>query len=121
MNQKGTWHVSKMTFVAVAALVVMSSASHSAEVTADAIKKAIDGVAGDPAKVTAYCAMAKKMDQVGDDDKAAEAASAEIDGYFKTLGPEFEAAWSGAQDAPEDSPQGKAFEDAMTKLDEKCK
>lgn len=113
--------MSKFTYAAVAALIAMSSAAHSAEMTADAIKKAIEAVAGDPAKVTAYCSMAKKMDQVGEDDKAAEAASAEIDGYFKTLGAEFEGAWSGAQDAPEDSPQGKAFEEAMTKLDEKCK
>lgn len=113
--------MSKFSYLAVAALVAMSSAAVSAEMTADAIKKAIDGVSADPAKVTAYCAMAKKMDEIGDDEKAAEAAGGEIDGYFKTLGAEFEAAWGGAQDSPEDSAQGKAFEEAMTKLDEKCK
>lgn len=93
----------------------------AAEMAPEAITKAIEAVAGDPAKVTAYCAMAKKMDEVGEDDKKAEAAGDEIDGYFKTLGPDFEAAWNGAQEAPEDSPQGKAFEAAMTKLEESCK
>lgn len=113
--------MSKIFSLAAAALVAMTAAAGAAEMSADAIKKAIDGVSADQAKVTAYCAMAKKMDEIGDDEKAAEAASAEIDGYFKTLGADFEAAWSGAQDAPEDSAQGKAFEEAMTKLDEKCK
>lgn len=93
----------------------------AAELTAEAVSKAVAGVTGDPAKVTAYCAMIKKMDEVGEDEKKAEAAAAEIEGYIKTLGADFEAAWNGAQDAPEDSPQSKAFEDAMSKLEEKCK
>lgn len=111
--------MSRISYVA-AALIAMSSAAFAAEMSAEAITKAVDGVSNDPAKVTAYCAMAKKMDEIGDDDKAAEAAGEEIDGYFKTLGADFEAAWASAQESAEESPQGKAFEEAMTKLDEKC-
>lgn len=113
--------MAKFSYVAAAALMALSSAAVAAELSAEAITKAIDGVASDAAKVKAYCAMAKKMDEIGDDEKAAEAAGAEIDGYFKTLGADFEAAWGGAQESPEDSPQGKAFEAGMTKLEEKCK
>ncbi len=101
---------------AAAALMVMSSAAFAAEMSAEAITKAVDGVSNDPAKVTAYCAMAKKLDEISDDEKAAEVANAEI----KTLGADFEAAWASAQESPEDSPQGKAFDEAMSKLDDKC-
>lgn len=114
--------MSKLPMLIASAFVAVSScAAHAAELTADAITKAIEDVSSDANKLQAYCAMAAKMDEIGDDDKAAEAAGDEIDGYFKTLGADFEAAWSGAQEAPEDSPQAKAFEDAMTKLEEKCK
>ncbi len=113
--------MSKLPMLIASAFVAVSScAAHAAELTADAITKAIEDVSTDANKLKAYCAMAAKMDEIGDDDKAAEAAGDEIDGYFKTLGPDFEAAWSGTQEAPEDSPQAKAFEDAMTKLEEKC-
>ena len=111
--------VSRLSYLAVA-MMAMSSAVFAAEMTPEAITKAIDAVSADPAKVAAYCAMAKKMDEIGDDDKAAEAAGDEIDGYFKTLGDDFEASWSSAQESAEDSAQGKAFEAAMTKLDDKC-
>ncbi len=53
----------------------------------------------------AYCAMSKKMDEVGDDEKKAEAAGDEIDGYFKTLGEDFENAWDSGQDAKDGSPK----------------
>lgn len=88
--------------------------------SADAIKTAIDAAAADPAKTKAYCDMAAKMEEVGDDQAKAEAAGDQIDGYFKVLGAEFEAAWTAGQDAPADSDQAKAFDESMTKLDDKC-
>lgn len=106
---------------ALGLILFLSLPAAAAELTAEAISKAVAGVSGDPAKVTAYCTMVKKMDEVGEDEKKAEAAAPEIEGLIKTLGADFEAAWNGAQDAPEDSPQSKAFEDAMTKLEEQCK
>lgn len=111
--------MSRYFYVALA--LVLAGPAGAAELTPEAITSAISSVAADPAKTTAYCAMSKKMEEVGDDEKKAEAAGDEIDGYFKTLGADFEAAWNGAQEASEDSPQSKAFEEAMTKLDDKCK
>jgi hypothetical protein len=64
--------------------------------------------------------MAAKFEEVGDDEKKAEAAGEAIDGYFQTLGPDFEAAWDAGQNADESSPEGKAFDAAMTKLDATC-
>ncbi|HML29562.1 MAG TPA: hypothetical protein PKE16_12135 [Hyphomicrobium sp.] len=84
------------------------------------ITKALGAAASDPAKVKAYCAMTKKMDEVGDDEKKAEAASNEIDGYFKTLGEDFENAWDNGQEAKDGSPEAKAMDDAVTQLDSKC-
>ncbi len=96
------------------------SAPAMAAVDVATITTTIEQAAADPVKVKAYCDMSKKMEEVGDDDKKAEAAGDEIDGYFKTLGPDFDAAWSTGQEAKEDSAEAKAFDDAMTKLDAKC-
>ena len=65
--------------------------------------------------------MSKKMDEVGDDQKKAEAAGDEIDGYFKTLGEGFQDAWDAGQDAADGSPEANAMDEAMNALDAKCK
>ena len=95
-------------------------AAHAAGFSADQITKAIDAVAADAEKAKAYCDMSKKMDEIGDDEKKAEAAGDQIDGYFKTLGQDFESAWDSGEDAADGTPEAKAFEAAMSKLDEKC-
>lgn len=91
-----------------------------AAISAEAITSAIDATAADESKVKAYCAMAKKLAEIGDDEQKAEAAGDEIDTYFKSLGPDFEAAWNSGQDAADGSPEAAAFDAAMTKLDDKC-
>jgi len=91
------------------------------KMSAPDIKKNLEAAISDPAKVKAYCAMSKKMDEVGDDEKKAEAASDEIDGYFKTLGEDFENAWDSGQDAADGSPEANAMDEAVSKLDAKCK
>ncbi|MEQ1670234.1 MAG: hypothetical protein ABL893_05200 [Hyphomicrobium sp.] len=93
---------------------------NAATVDAAGISTAIDAVAADAVKTKAYCDLSKKFEEIGDDDKKAEAAGDEIEGYFKTLGPEFDAAWDAGQNAGETSAEGKAFEEAMGKLDAKC-
>ena len=103
----------------VASFAVAASAS-AATVDAAAIAKALDGVAADSAKLKVYCAMSKKFAEIGDDEKKAEAAGEEIDGYFKTLGPDFEAAWDAGQNSEENTPDGKAFDEGMTKLEAAC-
>jgi hypothetical protein len=101
--------------------LLLAPAAHAAALSADAITKGIEAAGGDPAKVKAYCAMTKKMDEVGDDQKKAEAAGDEIDGYFKTLGDDFQAAFDAGQDAADNSAEAKAFDAATTKLDGQCK
>ena len=61
--------------------------------------------------------MSKKMDEIGDDEKKAEAAGDEIDGYFKTLGDDFENAWDAGQDAADGSPEATAMDEAVSALD----
>lgn len=110
--------IKRALFVVACCLAV--SPVQAAEVDAATITKSIDAAAADPAKTKAYCDLAAKFDEVGDDEKKAEAAGDQIDGYFKVLGPEFESAWDAGQNASEDSAEGKAFDDAMSKLDAKC-
>lgn len=104
------------------AVLAIALAASPAVAAADAasITKSIEAAAADPVKTKAYCDMAAKFEEIGDDEKKAEAAGDEIDGFFKTLGADFEAAWDAGQNADENSPESKAFDEAMTKLDAKC-
>jgi predicted metal-dependent peptidase len=106
-----------------AALLSAPLAVQAAEekMSAADIQKKLEAVASDPEKLKAYCAMSKKMDEIGDDEKKAEAAGDEIEGYFKTLGEDFQAAWDAGQDATDGSPEANAMDAAMSSLDEKCK
>ncbi|HET6389483.1 hypothetical protein [Hyphomicrobium sp.] len=108
-----------------AALVVgllLAPGAHAADkkLSAAEIKTNLEAVASDPAKVKAYCAMSKKMDEIGDDEKKAEAAGDEIDGYFETLGDDFADAWDSAEEAADNSPEAKAMDEALSTLDSKC-
>ncbi|MBK9078080.1 MAG: hypothetical protein WBP38_04440 [Hyphomicrobium sp.] len=109
----------KRALFAVACCLAVSPVQ-AAGVDAATITKSIDAATADPVKAKAYCDLAAKFDEVGDDEKKAEAAGSEIDAYFQTLGAEFEAAWDAGQNAEETSPEGKAFDAAMTKLDATC-
>ncbi len=111
----------KSKFYAVLLSCLFIAPAAYAAVSANAITKAIEDAASDATKAEAYCAMSKKMDEVGDDEKKAEAAGDEIDGYFKILGPDFEAAWDAGQDAADGTAEATAFDNAMQKLDERCK
>jgi hypothetical protein len=119
--------MSKLYAAVIAALLVAPAAhaqdaqKEAAKMSAADIKTALEAVAADPAKAKAYCAMSKKMDEVGDDQKKAEAAGDEIDGYFKVLGDDFENAWDAGQDAADGTPEANAMDDGMTALDAKCK
>jgi hypothetical protein len=106
--------------ISILAVCLLAPSAYAAAPDAATITKSIDAAAADPAKSKAYCDMSKKMTDVGDDENKAKAAEAEMDGYFKALGAEFEAAWNAGQEAKEDSAEGKAFDEAMSKLDVKC-
>ena len=110
-------------YAALVTALLFAPAVHAADAKMGAgdIKKSLEAAASDPVKVKAYCAMSKKMDEVGDDEKKAQAAGDEIDGYFKVLGDDFENAWDAGQDAADGTPEANAMDEAMTTLDGKCK
>ena len=115
--------MSKFYAAALVTAFLFAPAVHAADAKMSAadIKTNLEAAASDASKVKAYCSMSKKMDEVGDDEKKAEAAGDEIDGYFKTLGNDFENAWDAGQDAADGTPEAKAMDEAMTTLDAKCK
>lgn len=102
------------------ALSLAAPAAIAAPLSADAITKALDQTAADSAKLKTYCDMGKRMDEIGDDEQKATAAEAEIEGYFKALGPEFQAVWDTGREVKDDSAEAKALEDGLSKLDDKC-
>jgi hypothetical protein len=115
-------------YAALVAALLLAPAAYAADdekeppkMSAADIKKNLEAATSDPAKVTAYCAMSKKMDEIGDDEKKAQAAGDEIDGYFKTLGDDFTNAWDDGQDAADGTPEAKAMDEAVGVLDAKCK
>ncbi len=99
----------------------MTSAALAADPKIEAAVATFDQVSATPEKLAAYCAMVKKMEDIGDDEKKSEAASAEMEGYFKTLGPEFEEAWAAGENLADGSPDLEVLDTAMTKLDAGCK
>ena len=112
--------MSRVTIAAGAVLCLLAAPALAADPKITAAIKVLEATAADAAKVKAYCAMTKAMEAIGDDEKKAQAAEAEIDGYFKTLGPDFETAWSAGEDLDENSADAKALNSAMEKLDGKC-
>ena len=105
-------------FVVTCCLFV--SPVQAADVDAATVTKTIDAVAADPVKARAYCDLAAKFEEIGEDEKKAEAAGDQLDGYFKVLGSDFEAAWDAGQNSEETTDVGKAFDTAMSKLDVTC-
>lgn len=102
-------------------LLILGSAAHAADPKIEAAVKVFEQTAATPEKLAAYCAMAKKAEEVGEDEAKAEAASAEMEGYFKTLGPEFEEAWAAGDNLEDGAADLEVLDNAMTKLDEACK
>lgn len=92
----------------------------AADPKVEAAVKTFEGVAATPDKLTAYCAMTGKMNEIGDDEQKAEAAADEMNGYFDKLGAEFEEAWAAGDELPDDSPDVEVLSQALTKLDGAC-
>lgn len=108
-------------YIAIAALSVLAAgAVHAADAKVEAAVKTFEGVAASPDKLKAYCAMSKKMEEIGEDEKKAEASSDEMNGYFEALGAEFEEAWSAGDELPENSPDIETLNQALEKLDGAC-
>ncbi len=108
-------------FILTVCSLSFATVALAADPKIEAAVKTFDQVTATPEKLAAYCAMVKKMEDIGDDEKKAEAANAEMEGYFKTLGAEFEEAWAAGENLSDGSPDLEVLDTAMTKLDSACK
>jgi hypothetical protein len=106
-----------------AGCLLMSAAAVAADAKVEEAIKAFSAVEADKAKLDTYCKMSKSMSAGGDGEmtEAQEAeAGKEMEGYMKTLGSDFEKAWETGGDVDPETADGKAYDAALEKLDNKC-
>jgi hypothetical protein len=72
----------------------------------------------DAAKLVTFCAMSQAMEAAGENEDPA--TKAEIDEDLKQLGPEFEAAWKVFRETDQNSPEGRALNQAVDELGGDC-
>lgn len=110
-----------MKWIKYAVLIVgvtSAAPSYGADAKIQAAIATFKAAGADSAKLGTYCAMSKEMTAGGE--KADAASDAKVDGYMKTLGQEFEAAWNAGEGLDETSADGKALAAALDELDSKC-
>lgn len=104
-------------------VAIAPAAGHAAAaLTADSAAKTIASVAGDAAKLKAFCAMNRVLNIEGDEQQGglSEAQDKEIESYLSVLGPEFRAAWDFGVAADAESADGKTIDAAIEDLEAKC-
>src|SRR6185369_8754920 len=104
--------------IAAVAVCVAAAPAFAASPKIDAAIKTFKAVGADPAKQKVFCDMSKAMDAAGE--KPSPAVEAKIDGFMKQLGADFETAWAVADGLNENSPDGKAYNNALDELAGKC-
>ncbi len=109
-------------FLAAFALCgLVSSPVLAANAAVESAVKTFDAVANDAAKLKVYCEMSKVMSSAdAEDDSKAEELDKQMDGFMKQLGPEFQTAFEAGADLDPESEDGKVYDAAMDKLDDKC-
>jgi hypothetical protein len=108
----------KRALVAGFAACVGAYAVLAASPEVESAIKAFKAVGADAGKLSAFCAMTKAMDSMGE--KEDPAADAKIGEYMKQLGPNFEAAWKTADTVEESTEDGKALGEAIDEIAGKC-
>jgi hypothetical protein len=101
-----------------AALCLAVSPVLAASPKIEAAVKTFKAVAGDAGKLKTFCDMSKVMEQAGE--KEDPKIDAQIQGFIKKLGAEFETAWNAGEDVDENSADGKAYNAALDDLSAKC-
>jgi hypothetical protein len=108
-------------FLAACAVCGLFATPVLANPAVDSAVKTFDTVGSDPAKLKTYCEMSKVMSSAdAEDDKKSEALDKQMDGFMKELGPEFQTAFEAGADLDPESADGKSYDAAMDKLDDKC-
>jgi len=111
----------KKYLAAFALCGLLASPVLAANAAVESAVKTFDGVAGDAGKLKVYCEMSKVMSSAdAEDDSKAEELDKQMDGFMKQLGPDFQTAFEAGADLDPESADGKAYDAAMDKLDEKC-
>jgi hypothetical protein len=111
----------KKYLAACALCGLLASPVFAANAAVDTAVKTFDTVANDAGKLKVYCEMSKVMSSAdAEDDNKAEALDKQMDGFMKQLGPEFQTAFEAGADLDPESEDGKKYDAAMDKLDEKC-
>jgi hypothetical protein len=106
---------------ALAACVALGLTFHAAlaaDPKIDAAVKTFTAVAADAGRLKTFCDMLKVMDSAGE--TPTPAATAQIEGFMKQLGPEFLAGWNLGDSVDDNTPDGKAWNDALDELAGKC-
>lgn len=103
---------------ACAAVCLAASPVLAASPKIDAAVKVFSAVAADAGKLKTFCAMTKVMDAAGE--KEDPKLDAQIEGYMKQLGKDFETAWNAAEGLDDNSADGKAYNAAVDVLAAKC-
>jgi hypothetical protein len=106
------------TLLVSAAVCLTAVAAAAATSTTDSAVATFKSVGGDAGKLKIFCEMNTAMDKAGDNPDAA--AEAQIDGYVKQLGPDFESAWNSGDNIDENSPDGEKLNAALDELANKC-
>jgi hypothetical protein len=93
----------------------------AANAAVDSAVKTFDAVGNDATKLKVYCEMSKVMSSAdAEDDSKAEELDKKMDGFMKDLGSDFQSAFEAGADLDPESADGKTYDAAMDKLDEKC-
>jgi hypothetical protein len=77
-----------------------------------------NAVGADAAKLKTFCEMSKALEAAGD--KEDPKVDAQVDGYIDQLGDDFAEAWEASEGLVENSPDVKAFNEAVEALEELC-
>ena len=111
----------KKYLAAFALCGLLASPVLAANAAVESTVKTFESVSGDAAKLKVYCEMSKVMSSAdAEDDSKAEELDKKMDGFMKQLGPEFQTAFEAGADLDPESDDGKVYDAAMDKLDDKC-
>jgi hypothetical protein len=104
---------------AVLALSVISAPALAATPKVEAAIKAFQAVGADANRLKTFCALMKIDEKMGD--KKDPLLEAQFDKLLDELGADFKAGWDVVEDIDERTPDGKALNDALDRLEDKCR
>jgi hypothetical protein len=108
----------KLLIVAGAVVCLAGASAFAGAPKIEAAVKTFKAVGADSGKTKTFCAMSKAMESAGE--KEDPKIDAQIQGYMKQLGADFETAWNAGEEVDENSADGKVYNAALDELMAKC-